>query len=200
MIAGYYYCYVYALALKLPGVPPARGDRAKGLRTLADELVIDRPALAAQLRARLRGAPSRADVDGVTDCLGVCLSAPNELGLLYQRALTSGLVGLAYFEGAAELRRRAEKHMPKINAAWRAVDFPGIGDKPPPWPDEDDQVFPGIGGSRAFRAAMNAATGAPLLGVAWKRAAAPAPAPKKSKTSKKRKGKGKGAGSGKRAK
>ena len=59
--------------------------------------------------------------------------------------------------------------------AWRAVDFPGIGEAPPSWPDEDDQVGSGIGGSREVRAAMNAAKGAPLFGVAWTRAAASAP-------------------------
>ena len=99
---------------------------------------------------------------------------------------------------ALELRGRANKYLPKINDAWRTVDFPGIGEAPPSWPDEDDKVQPGIGGSREFRAAMNAAAGVPLFGVEWARAAAPAPAP--SKPSKKRKGKGKGAGSGKRAK
>ena len=36
--AAYFYSYNYALALKLPGIPPARGVRAKGLRELADEL------------------------------------------------------------------------------------------------------------------------------------------------------------------
>ena len=197
--AAYYYLYVYALVLELPGIPPARGARAEGLRTLADGLVIDRAALAAQLRARLDdGAPSQADVDGLIQCLGVCLSSPNELGLFLTTTQTSRLVALAYFEGAAELRGRANKYLPKINDAWRTVDFPGIGEAPPSWPDEDDKVQPGIGGSREFRAAMNAAAGVPLFGVEWARAAAPAPAP--SKPSKKRKGKGKGAGSGKRAK
>ena len=55
--------------LGLAGVPPARGARAEGLRTLADELDIDRTALAARLRARLDGgAPSQADVDGLVQC------------------------------------------------------------------------------------------------------------------------------------
>lgn len=190
--------------LGLAGVPPARGARAEGLRTLADELDIDRTALAARLRARLDGgAPSQADVDGLVQCLGVCLSLPNELSRFKAAALTSKLVGLAFFEGAVELRRRAEKHMPKINAEWLAVGFPGIGEAPPSWPDEDDKGCRGVGGSRDFRAAMNAATGVPLFDVKWARAAAPAPAPapkKSKKKTKKRKGKGKGAGSGKRAK
>ena len=128
----------------------------------------------------------------------MCLSLPDELSTFAATAQTSRLVALAFFEGAVELRRRAEKHMPKINAEWLAVGFPGIGAAPPSWPDEDDKVQPGIGGSREFRAAMNAAAGVPLFGVEWARAAAPVPAP--SKPSKKRKGKGKGAGSGKRAK
>jgi hypothetical protein len=164
--AAYFYLYLYALVLELPGVPPARGARAEGLRTLADELVIDRAALAAQLRARLNGAPSQADVDGVTDCLGVCLSQADELGLFVTRTQTSKLVALAYFEGTVELRGRADKHMPKINAEWRAVGSPGIGEAPPSWAAQDD----------AIRAGMNAATGVPLFGVKWARAAAPAPA------------------------
>jgi len=162
--------------LELPGVPPARGARAEGLRELADELVIDRAALAAQLRAQLRGAPSQADVAGVIKCLGVRLSAVEELVLFVQSSQTSRLVAFAYFEGAGELRRRADKYLPKINAAWLAVGFPGIGEAPPSWRDEDDEEKPGIGGSREFRAAMNAAKGAPLFGVTWSRAAAPAPA------------------------
>ena len=174
--AAYFYSYNYALALKLPGIPPARGVRAKGLRELADELVIDRAALAEKLRARLDdGAPSQADVDGLVQCLGVRLSAAEELSRFAAAALTSRLVGFAYFEGAVELRCHANKYLPTINDAWRAVDFPGIGEAPPSWPDEDDQVGSGIGGSREVRAAMNAAKGAPLFGVAWTRAAASAP-------------------------
>ena len=174
--AAYFYCYNYAVALELPGVPPARGARAVDLRTLADDLVIDCAALAAQLRKRLGGEPSEADVEGVMVCLDVRLSAAEELSQFAAAALTSKLVGFAYFEGARELQRRADKYLPKINDAWRAVGFPGIGDGPPSWPDENDRVMPGIGGSRDFRAAMNAARGVPLLGVAWMRAAAPAPA------------------------
>ena len=201
--AGYFYLYLYALALELPGVPEPHGVRAEGLRTRADELDIDRAALAARLRERLEGEPSEADVEGVKECLGVCLSQLDELSRFKAAALTSRLVGLAFFEGAVELRRRAEKHMPKINAEWLAVGFPGIGEAPPSWPDEDDKGCRGVGGSRDFRAAMNAATGVPLFDVKWARAAAPAPAPapkKSKKKTKKRKGKGKGAGSGKRAK
>ena len=131
-------------------------------------------------------------------CLGVCLSVVGELKTFVATAQTSQLVAFAFFEGAVELRNRANKYLPKLNAEWLAIGFPGIGEAPPSWPDEDDPVGAGVGGSRDFRAAMNAAKGVPLLGVAWSRAAAPAPAPKKK--TKKRKGKGKGAGSGKRAK
>ena len=172
-IAAYFYCYVYALALGLAGVPPARGARAEGLRELADELVIDRAALAAQLRARLRGEPLEADVEGVIQCLGVCLSRPDEIGLFATAAQTSRLVGCAFFEGAVELRGRAEKHVPKINAEWLAVGFPGIGEAPPSWPVRETEWAIA---SHACRALMNAATGVPLFRVAWSPAPAPAPA------------------------